>query len=70
MNTPDLFGEARPRRSPRVMMRATDSGSFPDGKDAGQFVCRRCGRDTGWIYATRADVRRGVPCSDCNGAAA
>ena len=63
--TADLFGP-KPRAPRRVLMHAIDAGSFPDGKDAAQFNCARCGRTSGWIYATRADVRRGVPCPTCN----
>ena len=62
----DLFGQATKRRSPRAMMHAVDAGSFPDGEDAARFVCRRCMADTGWIYASRKDVRRGIPCTQCN----
>lgn len=65
----DLFG-LRPRAPRRVMMHAIDAGSFPDGQDAAQFRCGSCGADSGWIYASRSDVRRGVPCDTCNRAAA
>ena len=61
----DLFGE-RPRRSRRVMMHAIDSGSFPDGKSADKFLCKRCGHESDWIYATVTELRRGVPCGHCN----
>lgn len=64
----DLFGP-RPRRAPRVMMHAIDSGSFPDGESAGQFLCKRCGRESDWIYASPSELRRGVPCDNCNGGA-
>lgn len=66
----DLFGMRPTRRAPRVLMHPTDTGSFPDGKDAATFNCRKCGHVTGWIYATRVEVRRGIPCSTCNGGAA
>lgn len=62
--------EPPPRKVPRVLMHAIDAGSFPDGKDAAHFQCRKCGADTGWIYASRSEARRGVPCSRCNGEAA
>lgn len=65
----DLFGP-RPRRKPRVLMPAIDAGLFPDGKEAGHFRCRKCGHDTGWIYATRAELRQGLPCGTCNTAEA
>lgn len=50
-------------------MHAVDAGSFPDGKDAAHFRCGICGHDTGWIYASRTEVRRGKPCPCCNVAA-
>ncbi len=62
----DLFGERR-RRSPRVMMQMADAGQFPDGKSAGVFGCKRCGQETGWVYASITELRRGIPCQTCNG---
>ena len=62
----DLFGPASARRSPRKLMHAVDSGSFPDGKDAAHFQCKACKHDSGWIYASRAETRRGIPCPHCN----
>lgn len=61
----DLFG-ARARRKPRVLMHAIDAGCFPDGKTAGEFRCAKCGHNTGWIYTTDAELRRGKPCATCN----
>jgi DNA-directed RNA polymerase subunit RPC12/RpoP len=61
----DLFGPV-PVKPRRVMMAAHDAGSFPDGKDAAEFRCRKCGHETGWIYASRSEVRRGIPCTRCN----
>lgn len=66
----NLFGSRLPRRAPRILMHAIDSGSFPDGKDAAHFRCSKCKHDSGWIYATRVEARRGVPCSRCNTEAA
>lgn len=66
MSKSDLFGFVKPRAAPRVMMHMTDAGEFPDGKSAAVFVCRKCRRSSGWIYATHAEIRRGIPCSDCN----
>lgn len=62
---PDLF-DPPPRAAPRVLMHAVDAGSFPDGRDAAHFRCRRCAHDTGWIYATRSEARRGIACPFCN----
>ncbi len=61
----DLFGPVatKPRR---VLMRAIDAGEFPDGKSCGHFKCRKCERETGFIYASHDEIRRGVPCDDCN----
>ena len=66
MPQPDLFGHTAQRRRPRVLMHAIDAGSFPDGKDAAQFACRRCNHNSGWIYASRSEARRGIPCPICN----
>lgn len=63
--TADLFGTSPPADR-RVLMHAIDSGSFPDGKDAAHFRCRKCGHDTGWIYANRSQTRRGRACPICN----
>ncbi len=61
-----LFPEmVRPRAKLRKMMQCTDAGSFPDGKGCGFFRCPRCGRDSGWVYASRTDMRRGIPCEPC-----
>lgn len=64
--TSDLFGFEKPRAAPRKLMHARDAGSFPDGKDAAEFECDRCGHNTGWIYATRSEIRRGIPCEKCS----
>ena len=69
MSAADLFGPVV-RKSPRVMMHAIDAGLFPDGKDAAHFQCRKCQHDTGWVYASRTEARRGIPCSHCNAVAA
>jgi hypothetical protein len=63
--TADLFGP-RHRASRRVLMHIVDAGEFPDGKRAGSFLCRRCQHATGWIYATLAELRRGMACPKCN----
>lgn len=61
----DLFGP-RPNKPRRVLMLAYDAGEFPDGGQCAAFTCRKCGHDSGFIYATKAEIRRGVPCSKCN----
>lgn len=33
----------------------------------GEFVCRRCGHDAGWLFdMTETEIRRGVPCPVCD----
>lgn len=65
--TADLLGTRPPRAARRVLMHAVDTGSFPDGQDAARFRCRRCQHDSGWVYASRVEARRGVACPVCNG---
>lgn len=72
----DLFGN-RPRRPRRVMMHAVDTGDALGlcggwRTTAGaRFVCSRCGRDDGWSFdLTASELRRGLPCPDCNGSGA
>lgn len=62
----DLFGSSKLRAKPRKMMAALDAGNFPDGKTCAIFQCRSCQRKTEWIYATRAETRRGIACETCN----
>lgn len=62
----DMFGYTKPRARRRVMMPARDAGNFPDGNTCAEFECRKCGHRTGWIYATKAETLRGIPCPHCN----
>lgn len=62
----DLFGYVKPRARRRVLMVAIDAGLFPDGKACAHFLCKRCGHDSGWVYATIAEAKRGEPCPRCN----
>lgn len=60
----DLF--PRPARAtPRVLMHFVDVGHMDGAGDAARFVCRKCGHDAGWMPATLAEIRRGVPCPVC-----
>ena len=66
MSTPDLFPdtlpEPPPRAKPRVMMHVCDAG---DG--VAQYECRRCGAVSEWPpFTTISEVKRGIPCPDCN----
>lgn len=68
----DLFGP-QTRAPSRVMMHAIDTGQAPGtmpgwrtAKGA-HFQCRRCGHDAGWLFDMQdSEVRRGVPCPECN----
>lgn len=61
----DLFGIVD--RGPRlVRMHAIDAGNFPDGKPCAEFKCRKCGGQSGWVYASKQAVRTGIPCEQCN----
>jgi rubrerythrin len=64
-----LFPKADlPRRAPVKRMRVADAGHFPSGGKCIQFVCPRCGHDTGWIADewTVTENRNGRPCPSCN----
>ena len=61
----DLFNHVRQRSKPRKLMHAFDAGEFPDGKSAAAFKCVRCDHHSGWIYASLSEIRRGVPCPQC-----
>lgn len=69
----DLFGPV-PRKPPTVRMRAIDHGQAPGlmpgwrtAKGA-HFRCWRCGHDAGWLFdLTNTEIRRGLPCPNCNG---
>lgn len=68
----DLFGPI-PRKPRRVMMHAVDIGQAPGmmpgwtSAKGGEFVCRRCGHEAGWLFdMTETEIRRGVPCPVCN----
>lgn len=54
-----------PRAKPRVMMHFNDAGH--DGESAlGNFQCDRCRFVAGWVRATETEMRRGIPCPNCN----
>ncbi len=68
----DLFGP-RARAPRRVMMHAIDTGEAPGlatgwkTTKGGHFRCPRCGHDAGWLFDMQdSEVRRGLPCPQCN----
>lgn len=61
--TAEMF-EKPPRARPRVMMHWDDAG-YTTGP-IGDFHCVRCGHRAGWLLATEEEVRRGIPCPNCN----
>jgi DNA-directed RNA polymerase subunit RPC12/RpoP len=64
----ELFADDRRHRAKRrVLMHVADAGNSPWGKVV-QFVCHKCGHDTGWIEDRRtvSENKRGLPCPKCN----
>lgn len=62
--TPDLFG--KPRAMPRVLMHAWDVG-IGTYSWLVTFGCAKCGKVSELMACdTRTDVRKGIPCPDCN----
>ena len=61
----------KPRKPRLWRMKLADAGHLPSGEKGIQFVCPRCGHDTGWILdeQTITENRRGLPCPQCNVAA-
>ena len=65
--TPDLFPGTKPARArPRKLMHFWDVGYIDGVGTAAVFRCRRCGHETDWTPATDTEIRRGVPCPNCN----
>lgn len=70
--TCDLFGLVA-RKPTFVRMRAIDHGEAPSlmpgwkTANGAHFRCWRCGHDAGWLFnMSVSEVRRGVPCPECN----
>ncbi|WP_378952250.1 hypothetical protein [Mesorhizobium sp. ANAO-SY3R2] len=71
MTAADLFGPIeRGRRI--VRMHAVDHGLAPSilpgwkTPNGGHFKCR-CGHDAGWLFnLSDTEIRRGLPCPNCN----
>jgi DNA-directed RNA polymerase subunit RPC12/RpoP len=49
----------------RVMMHWDDAG-HSGSSPMGNFFCTRCGHRAGWLEASATEMRRGVPCPNCN----
>lgn len=64
--TADLFGYEKPTAPRRKLMKAIDAGEFPDGKSCAEFECSGCGYNSGFVYATPTEIRRGKACPACN----
>ncbi len=60
----ELFGP-KPRKPPRILAHADDCGDGTGKNYSGHFVCSVCGWAE-WCEAKLKDIRRGVPCPDCN----
>lgn len=72
MASRDLFGLV-PRKAPVIRMRAIDHGCAPGllpgwtTTNGAHFRCWRCKHDAGWLFnLSDGEVRRGVPCPECN----
>lgn len=62
---PDLFHRP-PRQPARKLMHFRDVGYIDGVGTAAVFGCHRCGHETDWTPATDTEVRRGIPCPNCN----
>ena len=60
--TAELF--TKPPRLKR--MHVIDAGEI-QGERAARFYCERCGTETGWMPCGMTEIRRGIPCPECNG---
>lgn len=71
----DLFGWTRPRRSPRKLAHAIDTGDHgcvysPGMRMVALFQCKRCGWESEWREMPgMAATRRGIACESCATAA-
>lgn len=68
---PELLHQPKKRRSPRVLMRISEttinttgaSGALPF--DA-RLQCPKCGHKTGWMTLTNVTEAKSKPCPRCN----
>jgi hypothetical protein len=49
----------------RVLMHCEDTGSNGPGR-MGHFRCRACGHEGWYRDCSMTDIRRGIPCPNCN----
>lgn len=59
-----LFPRSK-RPSPRVLAKSDDQGEFTAGRWTAHFACR-CGWQAWLSGCTATEVRRGLPCPECN----
>lgn len=65
--TAELF--EKPQRPRLKRMHVMDAGNI-EGKHAARFYCERCETETGWMQCGLTEMRRGIPCPECNEGAA
>ena len=61
MRTAEMFAK-KPRL---VRMHVLDAGEI-QGERAARFYCERCETETGWMPCGMTEIRRGIPCPECN----
>lgn len=66
----DLFpGLPKIRKKPRILMHYTDVGINDCAGDpiVAATKCDRCGHESNWqTFRTATQVKRGIPCPNCN----
>lgn len=66
----------KPRSKPIKRAHIVDAGpnegaSAREYPHLGEFECKRCGWNSGWMQGqTITEMKRGIPCPDCNPATA
>ena len=57
-----------PRAKPRKLMHFIDvgGGDCEEGANLALFECKRCGHKSDWLVCSTTEVKRGVPCPECN----
>lgn len=58
---------AKPRAKPRKLMKCVDCGpGYDKGYEMARFQCPRCQHEGEWEQHTWTEIRRGIPCPNCN----